>query len=102
MSRTDSKFVEFQDHSQEFQTSDEEKPLRKRRHEVPLPDPHYLRIHAAVAGIMHMSGAGRFFGELLDKFGNQGGSSAVRSWEEFEKVVERANLREGLSFLAVH
>ena len=93
--------MEFKDHSGEFQT-DKGKSLRKRRREVPLPNPCYLRIHAAVAGILHMSGAGKFFDELLDKFGDQGGSSAVRCWEELDRVVEAAILRNGLSVLAVH
>lgn len=93
--------MEFKDHSEEFQ-SDQRTFHRKRKREVPLPDPHYIRIHAAVAGILHMSAAGKFFDELLAKFGDQDGSSAVRSWEQFGNVVDTLMLRKSLSVLAVH
>ncbi|KAF5378070.1 hypothetical protein D9615_007499 [Tricholomella constricta] len=98
MAWTDSKFVEFKDHSEEFR-ADKGESLRKRGREIPLPNPCYLRIHAAVAGILNMSGAGKFFDELLKKFGRQKGCSAVRSWEGFDRVIETANLRKELSIL---
>ncbi|KAF5378191.1 hypothetical protein D9615_007500 [Tricholomella constricta] len=93
----DSKFVEFKDHSEKFQDD----KGRKRGREISLPNPRYLRIHAAIAGILHMSGAGIFFDELLKRFGDGKGGSAVRSWEEFDREVETANLRKELSVLAV-
>lgn len=92
------RIIEFTDHSEEFGND----KGRKRRLKPELPNPQYLKIHAAVAGILHMSGAGKFFDELLRKFGDQDGSPTVRSWEEFERVVDTANLKKGLSVLAVH
>jgi hypothetical protein len=71
------KTVEFKDHSEESQ-SDQRTSHRKRKREIPLPDRHYIRIHAAVAGILHMSAAGKFFDKLLAKFGDQDGSSVIR------------------------
>ncbi len=41
-----------------------------------------------------MSGAGRFFDELFRKFGDGGGSSPVRCWDDFENMVRDAKLRE--------
>ena len=98
MGPRDSKVIKFRDRSKEFQPDKGREP----GHAVNLPNPHYLRIHAAVAGILHMSGAGKFFDELLGKFGEQDGSSAVRSWEEFDRVVETVKLRQELSALLVH
>ncbi|KAF8885588.1 hypothetical protein BD779DRAFT_1532590 [Infundibulicybe gibba] len=92
----DSKIVEFRDRSTEFQTG-QAKPNRKRAREIPLPEPCYLRIHAVIAGILHMSGAGKFFDELLEKYDDEEGSSPVRSWEEFNRVIETVRLREQLS-----
>jgi hypothetical protein len=92
--------VEFKDRSEEFQ--DQGTSRRKRKRDISLPDPHYIKIHAAVAGILHMSGAGKFFDELLKKFGDQEGSSTVRCWEEFDNLIEKTNLRMSLTFLAVH
>jgi hypothetical protein len=94
------KVVEFKDHSERFQT--DRGKSRKRPREIPLPEPHYIRIHAAIAGILHMSGSGRFFDELLDKYGDQDGSSAVRSWEEFDRIVQTAEVRKGIHMLRVH
>jgi hypothetical protein len=91
----------FKDHSEEFQ-SDHRTSLRKRKREAPLLNPHCIRIHAAVSGILHMSVAGRLFDELLAKFGDQDGSSTVRSWEQFDEMVETLMLRKSLSVLAVH
>lgn len=98
MTEADSKVIEFKDHSEEFQTG-QEKSLCKMPREVSLPDPRYIKIHAAIAGILHMSGANRFFDELLNKFGDD--ALAVRSWEEFDKVVETAKLRQELSVLTL-
>ena len=41
---------------------------RKRARSISLPDPEFIRIHAAITGILNMSGAGKFFDELLDKY----------------------------------
>jgi hypothetical protein len=76
MTQNDTRVIKFKDHSEEFQT-DQKTSLGKRKHEVLLPDPHYIRIHAAITGIIHMSTAGKFFDELLTKFGDQDGSSTV-------------------------
>ncbi|RDB17618.1 hypothetical protein Hypma_001069 [Hypsizygus marmoreus] len=62
------KVVEFYDHSDEFRTAEERSSPLKRSLEVPLPSPHYISVHAAIAGVLHMSGAGKFLDELLDKF----------------------------------
>ena len=40
----------------------------------------YISIHATLAGVLNMSGAGRFFDELLDKYkDDEGNVPAVRS-----------------------
>ncbi|KAK7690767.1 hypothetical protein QCA50_005866 [Cerrena zonata] len=57
---------------------------RKRDRTHDLPNPHFIAIHAAIAGILHMSGAGKFFDELLDKYGGDDDSAPLLRWEEFE------------------
>ncbi|KAF8867707.1 hypothetical protein BD779DRAFT_1483042 [Infundibulicybe gibba] len=87
-----SKVVDFKDHSAKFQTGQNGLGCK-----IPLPEVCYLQIHAAIAGILHMSGASEFFDELLEKYDSKEGSSPVQSWEELDKVVEMARLREQLS-----
>ncbi|EDR06274.1 uncharacterized protein LACBIDRAFT_328943 [Laccaria bicolor S238N-H82] len=60
----ENKLITFEDHSGDFISGSS----RKRPRSIPLPNPHYLAIHAAIAGILHMSGAGKFFNELLKEY----------------------------------
>ena len=77
--------VIFRDHSNDF-SSEPSGSNRKRKRPIPLPSPKYISIHATLAGIMNMSGAGRFFDELLDKYkDDEGEVPPVRSWPELEK-----------------
>jgi hypothetical protein len=39
---------------------------RKRNGPISLPNPDYIKIHAAIADILNVSGAGIFFDELLN------------------------------------
>lgn len=76
--------ISFEDHSNDFLSDS----TRKRNPPVDLPDPHCIAIHAAIAGILNMSGAGRFFDELLDKYkDDEGNVPAVRSWPELETLM---------------
>jgi len=62
----------------------------KRDCDFAIPNPMFVGIHAAVAEILHMSGAGKFFDELLDCFGDGDGSeSPVRCWLEFESIITK-------------
>ncbi|KAF8879917.1 hypothetical protein BD779DRAFT_1676133 [Infundibulicybe gibba] len=101
----DSKIIEFGDRSAEFQAGQPE-PVGKHsceeRHEIPVPDPRYLRIHAAIAGVLHMSGAGKFFYEIVREwYEDEEGFSAVQSWEELERVVDVAELEEQLPAISI-
>jgi hypothetical protein len=76
--------ISFEDHSNDFLSD----CTRKRNPPVDLPDPHHIAIHAAIAGVLNMSGAGRFFDELLDKYkDDEGNVPAVRSWPELETLM---------------
>jgi hypothetical protein len=86
VTESDLKIVEFKDHRR-ILVRPKNIPSQEER-EAPLPHPHYVRIHAA----------GKFFDELLAKFGNQDGSSAVRCWEQFDRVVETHRLRKSLLY----
>ena len=45
-----------------------------------------------------MSGAGRFFDELLDNYkDDEGNVPPVRSWPELEKVMQQDMLRESVA-----
>ena len=89
--------VTFRDHSNDSYS----KPSgsrRKRKCPIDLPDPKYISIHATLAGVLNMSGAGRFFDELLDKYkDDEGNLPAVRSWQELEKLMEADMLRESIA-----
>ena len=85
--------VVFRDHSNDSEPSGS----RKRKRSVALPDPKFISIHATLAGIFNMSGAGRFFDELLNKYkDDEGNVPAVRSWPELEKIMEEDVLRESV------
>lgn len=77
--------VHFKDHSGDFSNDSD----RKRNRPVALPNPRFIQIHSALAGILHMSGAGRFFDELLDRYkDDEGKVPPVRSFPELEAWME--------------
>ena len=39
------------------------------QHGIALPNPHFLHIHSAIAGILHMSGAGREIDAAINRTG---------------------------------
>ena len=89
--------VTFRDHSNDF-NSESSDSHRKRKRPVALPNPLYISIHATLAGVLNMSGAGRFFDELLDKYkDDEGNVFPVRSWPELEKVMEEKVLKESIA-----
>ena len=86
--------VTFRDHSDDFSTGSS----RKRKRSIPLPNPLYIEIHATLAEVLNMSGARRFFDELLDKYkDDEGKVPPIRSWPELEKVMEEEMLRESVA-----
>ena len=88
--------VTFVDHSDEFS----QKATDKRSHPIDLPNPNYFAIHAAIAGVLNMSGAGRFFDELLDKFkDDEGDVPPVRSWPELETLMGEQLLSQSVTQL---
>ncbi|KAF8874715.1 hypothetical protein CPB84DRAFT_1797264 [Gymnopilus junonius] len=85
--------ISFQDHGNDFLPAS----MHKRNRPVNLPDPSYIAIHAAIAGVLNMSGAGRFFDELLGEYKDKGGNvPAVRSWQELETLMEDELIRESI------
>jgi hypothetical protein len=83
--------ITFVDRSNDFLPDS----TRKRGRPVDLPDPRYIEIHAAIAGILNMSGAGKFFDELLDKYqDDEGNVPGVRCWPELETLMGSELLRE--------
>jgi len=86
--------ISFEDHSNDFLSDS----TCKRNPPVDLPDPRHIAIHAAIAGILHMSGAGRFFDELLEKYkDDEGNVPAVRSWPELETLMGEELMRESVT-----
>ena len=86
--------VTFRDRSNDFSSGS----TRKRNRTIALPNPLYISIHATIAGVLNMSGAGRFFDELLDKYkDDEGKVPPVRCWPELEKVMEEEILRESVT-----
>jgi hypothetical protein len=99
--KTDQEPVVFVDRSSDFTVPANN---RKRVRSISLPDPEFIRIHAAIAGILNMSGAGKFFDELLDKYRDCGGSAPFPSWRDLERVLEEWKVGQEIraSFSHIH
>ncbi|TFK60525.1 hypothetical protein BDN72DRAFT_965648, partial [Pluteus cervinus] len=83
--------VEFKDHREELARLNG-KPMPPA---IPLPDPLFFKIHAAIAGILHMSGAGKFLDELFTKFDRDRDSTSVLSFDEVvDEVVRRSEANQ--------
>jgi hypothetical protein len=93
MSKPANNCITFVDHSNDLLSGS----TSKKNRPVDLPDPHYIAIHAAMAEILHMSGAGRFFNKLLSKYKDAEGISTVRSWPELETLMGAEILSECLT-----
>jgi len=99
--KTDQDPVVFVDQSSNFTVPANS---RKRVRSISLPDPEFIRIHAAITGILNMSGAGKFFDELLDKYRDCGGSAPSPSWGDLERVPKGWQMGQDIraSFSRVH
>lgn len=94
--------VTFKDHSGEFvEELSTKKPRTSERvarqvpqdNPIPLPDPHFLRIHSAMCGVLNMSGAGECIDEILDQAEEAGaGARAIPSGSYFDHLM----LHEGI------
>ena len=83
--------VAFEDHSGDFISGSSCKEPRT----IPLPNPHYLAIHAAIAGALHMSGAGQFFDELLNEHKDE--VHPIRCWLDLEREMQEVALRDSVA-----
>ncbi|KAG1722563.1 hypothetical protein EDB19DRAFT_1767288 [Suillus lakei] len=52
-----------------------------RNRDLPLPNPHFIALHAGISRILYMSGASEVFAQILDKYDRAAGGS-VRSPEK--------------------
>ncbi|KDR73281.1 hypothetical protein GALMADRAFT_251878 [Galerina marginata CBS 339.88] len=105
--KPDDNRITFADHSDDFSDSDSDsdsdsgstlKLDSKRKPPVDLPNPIYIQIHAAIAGILNMSGAGRFLDALLDTYReDEDRLCAVRCWPELERLMEEQVLRDAVT-----
>ena len=90
----ENKLITFEDHSGDFISGSSCKEPRC----IPLPNPHYLAIHAAIAGVLHMSGhAGKFFDELLNEYKYEVHPGPIRSWLDLEIKMEEVALRDSVA-----
>ena len=90
--KPENNLITFRDHSDDFSPGSS----RKRKRPIPLPNPDYIAIRATIAEILNMSGAGRFFDELMDKYKDDGGNVLPLRWLELEKIMEEEMLRESV------
>lgn len=89
----DNNLIRFEDHSDEFPP----KSTCQRTCSVALPNPRWIALHSALAGVLHLSGARKFFEALLNKYlDEEGNAPAVQSWLEFEGLMEKESLRESI------
>lgn len=85
--------VRFEDHSANYD-HDVGEPLAKTLRAnaesarvemgIPIPDPLFFRIHAGVAGVLHMSGAAEVIDLVLERFRGIGPSGDIFTAEDFE------------------
>ncbi|KJA17722.1 hypothetical protein HYPSUDRAFT_205951 [Hypholoma sublateritium FD-334 SS-4] len=85
------KLVAFRDNSGDPDSSDASPRILHRP--IALPNPSYIAVHAAIAGILHQSAAGTFFDALLDTCGGR----AVRTWDELEALMLHDAVRDSVS-----
>jgi len=57
-----------------------------------LPNPLFFRIHSAIAGVLHMSGAGEEIDAAVKRAGGAGASGAVPVGDDFEHIFLRERL----------
>ena len=67
---------------------------KRKRRGGELPNPKFIEIHAAIAQVLHTSGAGTFFAAVADKVGEKG--VGARSWAEMERKLELHSLTTAL------
>lgn len=88
--------VTFRDKTDDFHCG--ANASHKGTRSIPLPNPSYIAIHASIAGILHMSAAGKFFDELLYKYRDRNGNHPpVQCWPELEEIIQAHLLRDALS-----
>jgi hypothetical protein len=69
----------------------------QQQHEgIPLPNPHYLRIHSTLAGVLHMSGAGEEIDLVIERSG-LGGAPGVLVGGDFERLCKMVTVRKDLA-----
>ncbi|KAF8187133.1 hypothetical protein BJ912DRAFT_1042888 [Pholiota molesta] len=94
--------VVLTDHSDDVSATASSTHTGNQTERIALPNPDYLAVHAAIAGILHTSGAGEFFDEVLE--GRDGSMDSedtavppVRSWPELERMMEEEALRKAVA-----
>lgn len=60
-----------------------------------VPNPQFLAIHAAIGGILQMSGASAFFDRLLDDYSYEDSMPVIR-WEDLERAETHKEIRESV------
>jgi hypothetical protein len=103
----DGQKVIFTDHSDDF--GEPSFPARKRLRSGPasiargfdLPNPLFIRIHAAIAGVLHMSGAGESIEQALDRAGRRG-TGVVLTGYDFTYLGLAENVDLLMNQVAVH
>lgn len=67
---------------------------------VPVPNRDFIRIHAAVAGVLHMSGAAEAIDEVLKRFDGTGPPGDLFTPEDFEEPAI-VDLKESIRMMQV-
>ncbi|OBZ67919.1 hypothetical protein A0H81_12308 [Grifola frondosa] len=62
---------------------------------IPLPNPKFIAIHAAIAHVLHLSGAGRVIDEIIDTFFEDGVVPASRLTDDDDMALRMALLDIG-------
>ncbi|KAF9507273.1 hypothetical protein BS47DRAFT_1321384 [Hydnum rufescens UP504] len=60
--------------------------VQRREQGIALPNPLFIRIHSAIAGVLHMSGAGEEIDAAIRRAGGGGAPGAVLVGDDFETL----------------
>lgn len=65
---------------------------------IALPNPTYLRLHAAIAGILHMCGAAGVMEQFEEKYGDGSSGSGLlaKSEYQFENLIHFLEVRSAM------
>ncbi|KAG2116174.1 hypothetical protein DEU56DRAFT_840481 [Suillus clintonianus] len=64
--------------------------------DLPLPNPHFIALHAGISRILHMSGASEVFAQILDKYDGAAGGNVASLKSNGDPVHQLSSMMSAL------